>query len=67
MIEIRAYAANFARLVAAENAPNLRPRRSAAIFLRRDWIRGHDEIVLEQTIASAGADRLGPLCNRQFK
>src|SRR5258707_3175214 len=52
--EMRAYATIFAQLVAAENAPNLRPRQFAAISIRRDYIRGHDEIVFEQMIASAG-------------
>jgi hypothetical protein len=43
MIEIRAWAADFAQLVAAENAPNRGLGRFSARFIRRKQIRGHDE------------------------
>jgi hypothetical protein len=43
MIEIRACAADFAQLVAAENAPNRGFGRFGARFIRRNQIRGHDE------------------------
>ena len=43
MIEICAYAANYAWLVAPENAPNRAFRRSAARLIRKDQIRGHGE------------------------
>ena len=43
MTEIRARAADFARLVAAENVPNRGFGRFAARFIRRNQIRGHDE------------------------
>jgi hypothetical protein len=43
MIEIRAWAADFAQLVAAENAPNRGLGRFSARFIRRNQIRGHDE------------------------
>jgi hypothetical protein len=43
MIEIRACAADFAQLVAAENAPNRGFRRFAVRFIRGNQIRGHDE------------------------
>ncbi len=43
MIEIRAWAADFAQLVAAENAPNREFGRFSARFIRRNQIRGHDE------------------------
>jgi hypothetical protein len=43
MIEIRAWTADFAQLVAAENAPNRGLGRFSARFIRRNQIRGHDE------------------------
>ena len=43
MIEICAYAANFAWLVAPENAPNRAFRRFAARLIYKDQIRGHGE------------------------
>jgi hypothetical protein len=43
MIEIRAWAADFAQLVAAENALNREFSPFAARFIRTDQIRGHDE------------------------
>jgi hypothetical protein len=43
MIEICAYAVNFAWLVTAENAPNRGFGRFAADFIRRNQIRGRDE------------------------
>ena len=43
MIEIRAWTADFAQLVAAENAPNRGFGRFVARFIRRNQIRGHDE------------------------
>jgi hypothetical protein len=43
MIEIRAWAADFAQLVAAENAPNRGFSPFAARFICRNEIRGHDE------------------------
>jgi hypothetical protein len=43
MIEIRAWAADFAQLVAAENAPNREFGPFAARSIRRKQIRGHDE------------------------
>lgn len=43
MIEICAYAANFAWLVAPENAPNRAFRRFAARLICKDQIRGHGE------------------------
>jgi hypothetical protein len=43
MIEIRACAAAFAQLVAAENAPNRGFGRFAARFIRSNQNRGHDE------------------------
>jgi hypothetical protein len=43
MIEIRACAADFAHLVAAENALNRGFRRFAAVLVRRNQIRCHDE------------------------
>jgi hypothetical protein len=52
MIEIRACAADFVRLVAAENAPNCGFGLFAARLIRGNQIRGHDEnapIVDEQT------------------
>ncbi len=43
MIEIRACAAAFAKLVAAENAPKRGFHRFAARFICGNQIRGHDE------------------------
>jgi hypothetical protein len=43
MIEIRACAADFAQLVAAENVTNRGFGRFAARFIRTNQIRGHDE------------------------
>jgi len=43
MIEIRAYAADFVDLLAAENAPNRGFRRFAARFIRSNQNRGHDK------------------------
>jgi hypothetical protein len=43
MIEIRACAANFAQLVAAENAPKHGFSPFAARFIRRNRLRGRNE------------------------
>jgi hypothetical protein len=43
MIQIGACAADFARLLAAENAPKRGFDRFAARFIRRSQIRGHEE------------------------
>jgi hypothetical protein len=42
-IEIRAWAADCAQIVAAENAPNRGLGRFSPRFIRRNQIRGHDE------------------------
>jgi hypothetical protein len=43
MIEMCAWAADSAQLVAAENAPNTGFGRFGARFIRKDHIRGHDK------------------------
>jgi hypothetical protein len=43
MIEIRACAADFAQLVAAENVQTADSRRFSDYLIRKDQIRGHDE------------------------
>jgi len=43
MTEIRSCAADFARLVAAENAPNRGDSAGLARFIPENQLRGHDE------------------------
>jgi len=62
MIEIRACAADFAQLVAAENAPKRGFGRLAAHFIRRNQIRGHDKNAPDpenSAIADEQADAAG--------